>query len=102
MKSITSLNATLTFSIAFIFVVIRVLLDNMSTRGSVEPMDVSIDLKNLSNIKNGGRTRPGSFAADVFHSVSFLILQTLANTGANNISKGEHFMSLQSLPLNTW
>lgn len=44
-KTKTSLNAILTFSVALIFVVIRVVLDNMSTGGSVEPMDVSIDLK---------------------------------------------------------
>lgn len=92
-KSKTSLNALLTFSIALIFVVIRVVLDNISTGDSVEPMDVSINLKNPSNIKNGGRTRLGPFAADIFTIFLSFIPQTLAIRGANNISRGEHFMS---------
>lgn len=95
-KSKTSLDAILTFSVALIFVVIRVALDSMSTEDIVEPMDVSINLKNPSNIKNGGRTRLGAFTEDIFTMFLFFffILQTVGIRCANNISRGDHFMSL--------
>lgn len=78
-KSTTSLNVILTFSVALIFVVIGVVLDNMSTGDSEEPMDVSINLKNPSNIKNGGRTRLGAFTEDIFHNVYFFYPSNFSN-----------------------
>lgn len=96
-KSKTSLNAILSFSVALIFVVIRVVSDNMSTGDSVEPMDVSINLKNPFKLKHikmvGGRVSVRSLQI-LFTMFLFFIPQTLAIRGANNISRGEHFMSL--------